>query len=1004
MNPIFERTNEIEIKDELCFQAISCYGGDFEYDGEGDEKKKRYEIYITGVTEEGHSVCLNVLNFTPYFYVEIDHSWGMTEVKLFFNYLKSRLYKNKNELVNYEVVVCKKFYPYQGDKKYKFIKLFFSTDKAFKSAKWVFSKKGQIDKPIRVPGVDLTDRIYSAHETDIDHINRFYHIQGIKSCGWIKVKKFLPKIEKKSSTQIYEVTNYYSVEPYDNNSIAPLTIVSYDLECLPSGSGFADSENVGDIIAQIGVVISKFGTEHKQKIIMNVKPCTEIDDALVIVCNDEKEMLQKFINLLSVIDFDIITGYNTWKFDDKYLFTRINMYKLSIEPLNRIAGTNVDLTQRYLSSNAMGSNEYKYISFPGRETIDMFDLIMKNEKLEDYKLNTAAKYFLNETKVDLPYKILFKKLKYGTPDEIKQCSMYCIQDANLVINLIYKLCYIPNLIEMARTTNVPFEWLLFRGQQCKVFSLISNEARLAGYVIPTYENKSSGEKYKGATVLDPTDLGLCVDEEGNFLPVGGCDFASLYPSIMCAYNFGYDTYVDPNDSETIKYIHDNNIPYHVERWVEKIEDREVLHEHMFVQPFHSIYDENELEQTDNLIELRKNCVGGGGTESILTKILTALGECRKQTKSLMKKEKDPFKYMLLDSKQLAQKVVMNSVYGFTGVSEGALPLKAIAESVTARGRKNIELTEQIATKKLGLKKQYGDTDSLYVLFPLKRSDYHTNTEFLENCFNMAETSVEIITSHFKKPIKIAFEKIMWPFCLFSKKRYAYKSWETYKKDSGIHYKGLQIIRRDTCQYVKCKLDKWFNVILDENKNLSQVVREIKPIIQSDVKDFLDGVGVDYKDLVISNRLRNEYIVRKNKTSQTVDWTHPDVDKPHVRLAQQLKLKNPNDHPSPPDRVPYIFIEKKGAVKPCDKVIHPDDYDPKIHKLDTLYYFEHQFQKPIEMFLKHLVENPESLYRNLLYSKINQLNGQKDIRSYGNYFVVYKEHQYDDDEDMSEDLF
>ena len=82
---------------------------------------------------------------------------------------------------------------------------------------------------------------------------------------------------------------------------------------------------------------------------------------------------------------------------------------------------------------------------------------------------------------------------------------------------------------------------------------------------------------------------------------------------------------------------------------------------------------------------------------------------RKATKKLMKTEKDPFMYEVLNGKQLAQKVTMNSIYGFTGAENGILPLKPIASSVTATGRKMIDKTSKIAGEKFGALTIYGDS-------------------------------------------------------------------------------------------------------------------------------------------------------------------------------------------------------------------------------------------------------------------------------------------------------
>lgn len=49
--------------------------------------------------------------------------------------------------------------------------------------------------------------------------------------------------------------------------------------------------------------------------------------------------------------------------------------------------------------------------------------------------------------------------------------------------------------------------------------------------------------------------------------------------------------------------------------------------------------------------------------------------------------------MVLNGRQLALKISANSVYGFTGASIGKLPCLEISQSVTAYGRKMIDLTK-----------------------------------------------------------------------------------------------------------------------------------------------------------------------------------------------------------------------------------------------------------------------------------------------------------------------
>ena len=75
----------------------------------------------------------------------------------------------------------------------------------------------------------------------------------------------------------------------------------------------------------------------------------------------------------------------------------------------------------------------------------------------------------------------------------------------------------------------------------------------------------------------------------------------------------------------------------------------------------------------------------------------------------MNQEKDPFVKTILNAKQLAIKVSMNSIYGFTGAVVGALPCLAISQSVTGCGRQMIEQTSNYARDHFACEIVYGDS-------------------------------------------------------------------------------------------------------------------------------------------------------------------------------------------------------------------------------------------------------------------------------------------------------
>ena len=81
-----------------------------------------------------------------------------------------------------------------------------------------------------------------------------------------------------------------------------------------------------------------------------------------------------------------------------------------------------------------------------------------------------------------------------------------------------------------------------------------------------------------------------------------------------------------------------------------------------------------------------------GAPSLLPKILADLKEFRKQAKKDMKTK--PELASIYNGKQLAYKISMNSVYGFTGALKGMLSCLPIASSVTRRGREMIQTSKE----------------------------------------------------------------------------------------------------------------------------------------------------------------------------------------------------------------------------------------------------------------------------------------------------------------------
>ena len=104
----------------------------------------------------------------------------------------------------------------------------------------------------------------------------------------------------------------------------------------------------------------------------------------------------------------------------------------------------------------------------------------------------------------------------GNDEDRHRLAVYCIKDALLPMRLMEKLSVLVNYVEMARVTGVPMSFLIARGQQIKVFSMILRKTRKEKLLVPTL--KKSGNMPEG--VSGPQQLAqVIVDKVGKGHPV-----------------------------------------------------------------------------------------------------------------------------------------------------------------------------------------------------------------------------------------------------------------------------------------------------------------------------------------------------------------------------------------------------------------------------------------------------------------------------------------------------
>jgi len=112
----------------------------------------------------------------------------------------------------------------------------------------------------------------------------------------------------------------------------------------------------------------------------------------------------------------------------------------------------------------------------GRAQFDLLPYMFRNHKLSSYTLNNVSAEFLGQQKEDVHHSVI-SDLQNGDEATRHRLAVYCLKDSLLPLRLMDKLSVLVNYIEMARVTGVPLDFLLTRGQQIKVFSMLLRKCK-----------------------------------------------------------------------------------------------------------------------------------------------------------------------------------------------------------------------------------------------------------------------------------------------------------------------------------------------------------------------------------------------------------------------------------------------------------------------------------------------------------------------------------------------
>ena len=303
-----------------------------------------------------------------------------------------------------------------------------------------------------------------------------------------------------------------------------LRVVSIDLETDPRGEEIYSAALAGTGLDEVLLALPQETVSRALK--------GETLPGRVIACGDEKGLLRALFARMTELDVDVLTGWNVIDFDLDVLVARSRALGVAFEVGRAPGGT------RVIRERAFWGRLRADIT--GRVVLDGIDLLRSSfVRLDDYRLDTAARAILGEGKVALGSGEApvagherAEAITRIYRDDLPRFVRYNLADARLALAILDKAQLLDLAIRRSLLTGMPLDRV---GASIASFDfLYLHELRRRGHVAPTVggDADTTGavpeDAVAGGAVLEPLP--------GLYENVLAFDFKSLYPSLIRTFN------------------------------------------------------------------------------------------------------------------------------------------------------------------------------------------------------------------------------------------------------------------------------------------------------------------------------------------------------------------------------------------------------------------------------------------------------------------------------------
>ena len=525
---------------------------------------------------------------------------------------------------------------------------------------------------------------------------------------------------------------------------------------------------------------------------------TTREDILYIKCDNEIDLVRKFVRRMEEYAPNVITGWNTRFFDIPYLHNR--MVKLfGDDTLAKRMSPWGLIRERNTTINGKLNQEFILEGIEQLDYLEVFKKFTYNTlgQQESYRLDHISHVVLGERKLSYAehgnLHTLYEK-------DYQKFIDYNVKDVELVHNLDVKLDLIDLIFTMAYKAGVNYNDTL--GTTAIWDTIIYRLLNKQKIAVPKKVEKPK-TPYSGGYVKEP--------QVGSHDWVTSFDLNSLYPNIIVQYNMSPETVMDgfQNGVSVDKFL-DGSVNIGQRGFSVAPTGIRFTHDREGVIPtvIKRYYSERRVIKTEML-------------------------KAQQEMQINPSKELE-YRISSLDNQQMAIKILMNSLYGALGNRWFRYFDQRVAESITLAGQLAIKWAERAAN---GAMQDVLKTDEDYVVAIDTDSVYIRMGDLVEKFApkNPVKFLDKICADHFEKVLADSYaimadatgayenrmemgrEGIADRGIWMAKKRYILNV----HNNEGVQYKtpklkmmGIEAIKSSTPQVVRDKFKEIFRVIVE----------------------------------------------------------------------------------------------------------------------------------------------------------------------------------------------